>query len=1412
VLDWLQSGWEDPNGRIEVVRERNTTRGFETVTVSFSDDPVRIQALEEWRPRWERWAEAERPARAAMRVFERLYELRSRIELESERVELMLGDGRLQWKCDDGDVDHPVLLQRVELEFDPDVPEIRLVDADRVPELYGTVIDQGQGISSETFGKLRRELERGGYHPLSGEPTSAYLKRLVQLISPRGAFREESVPIVTGNDPVVSRDPALFLRVRVSGFPAAFERVLEDLEHRDELPVSITRLVGVTPPADSSEPPAARSPWGEPPDILLSKPANPEQVEVARALERHRAVIVQGPPGTGKSHTIANLIGHLVAHGKRVLVTSHTTKALRVLRGQLPETLRPLCVAVLENDLEARAQMEQSVREILSRLTTVQEATLEHEVADFGEQRTRLNGEIDDITRDLQAVREAEYRPIVIAGQATAPSDGARWVRDSIEGNDWIPSPLEPGAPIPLDPEELAELYGISARITSAEEGELGEGLPDLSALPDLTEFRAAVEAIAASEKPDAARFWSRQPSRSEVDALQQLFLLVTQTARDLGALQRWQRQIVAAGYAGGPDADLWRALQSQVQEAVSRWEKARPALLDHAPEISLKQTYEQTRTVVAEIVKHLESGGSLGSIRLFVNRKWKALVRGSRVNGQLPSTAPHFRALATRLSLEEGRRKLALRWARQAEPLGLAPFTKCGDPPEPALHEYSSTFESLLGWWRTRWNAISDALKQLAFKWDEFRAQELAKGPPAAPFDRDATLLAGPLPTIVGVRLGVARRDQALELLRTLEVVIESHRGPLCSQLLRAVQARNPEEYDAARNAVLDLAAKQELCQRRGDLLRKLGTAAAEWARAVRARDGVHGEPRLPGDVETAWRWRQLRQEIDRRAALDEIRLAEKLNHRRGDLRDLTVSLIDRRAWLGQKRRTDLHAQQALQGWADTQKKIGKGTGKRVPELQARARELLAKARDAVPVWIMPLNRVAESFDPRQNRFDVVIVDEASQADVSGLLCWYLGDRIAVVGDHEQVSPLAVGQQIGPIQQLINEHLAGIPNSHLYDGTTSIYHLARMCFGGAIALREHFRCVPDIIEFSNRLSYDNQIRPLRNPTSAQRPHVVEYVVDATAGSERTGKTNMAEARVIAALVKAVSEAPEYEGQTVGAISLLGDEQAGLIQDLTVGLVGAVELERRRFAAGNAAQFQGDERHVMFLSMVHAPTGTPLRLTSAELYKQRYNVAASRAKDQLWVVHSLDPNHDLKAGDLRRALIEHARDPSAKQRAVEAAQRRAESPFETAVIERLINAGYRLRPQVWVGHYRIDMVVEDGANEVALECDGDRYHGLDQIPADMVRQAILERAGWRFIRVRGTRFFRDPERTTAWIVDELQRLGVQPAGSLPADRAGDVAAEAFRERVVRRAHEIMRECGWLSAQGVLPMGPDEVMT
>src|SRR5260370_35853980 len=155
-----------------------------------------------------------------------------------------------------------------------------------------------------------------------------------------------------------------------------------------------------------------------------------------------------------------------------------------------------------------------------------------------------------------------------------------------------------------------------------------------------------------------------------------------------------------------------------------------------------------------------------------------------------------------------------------------------------------------------------------------------------------------------------------------------------------------------------------------------------------------------------------------------------------------------------------------------------------------------MSDCRSGAPVWVMLVSRVVENFDPRTTRFDVVIIDEASQSDVMALVALYLGKTVLVVGDHEQVSPSAVGQDLGIIQNLIFQYLPGIPNSDLYDAQISIYDLARQSFCGTTCLVEHFRCVPEIIQFSNLISYDYRIKPLRDASRVRlRPHTIAYLL-----------------------------------------------------------------------------------------------------------------------------------------------------------------------------------------------------------------------------------------------------------------------------------------------------------------------------
>ncbi len=188
--------------------------------------------------------------------------------------------------------------------------------------------------------------------------------------------------------------------------------------------------------------------------------------------------------------------------------------------------------------------------------------------------------------------------------------------------------------------------------------------------------------------------------------------------------------------------------------------------------------------------------------------------------------------------------------------------------------------------------------------------------------------------------------------------------------------------------------------------------------------------------------------------------------------------------------------------------------------------------------------------------------------------------------------------------------------------------------------------------------------------------------------------------------------------------------------------------------------------------------------------KQRYNVAVSRAKNQLWVVHSLDVYADLKPGDMRRDLIEYVMDPTAFCEQAKEIEAKADSPFEVSVAKSLVQNGYHIVQQWKVGAYSIDMVALFGDKKIAIECDGELYHsGEEKIREDMERQAILERLGWRFIRIRGSEYYRNPELTIKRVISELDDYGIEPE----AECANMKDYNNIKNDIIIRAEQILQE-------------------
>jgi very-short-patch-repair endonuclease len=315
--------------------------------------------------------------------------------------------------------------------------------------------------------------------------------------------------------------------------------------------------------------------------------------------------------------------------------------------------------------------------------------------------------------------------------------------------------------------------------------------------------------------------------------------------------------------------------------------------------------------------------------------------------------------------------------------------------------------------------------------------------------------------------------------------------------------------------------------------------------------------------------------------------------------------------------------------------------------------------------------------------------------------------------------------------------------------------------------LKEHFRCVPAIIEFSKREFYEHGITPLRIPKFSERldPPLIDVYVK---GGFRTGNVNRPEAEAIVDEIESIIEDPAMAGRSIGVVTLLGHEQAKLINDMVQKRISMHEIETRKIRVGQPAQFQGREADIILISNVleRGDSGIPRSLG----HSQRFNVAASRARDRMILFRSLS-HSDVNPATLTAQLLAHFRQPFHQDmRQVAVLRDLCESDFEREVYDELTGKGYRVKPQVAVGSFRIDFVVEGHNNRrLAVECDGDKYHGPNQWADDMMRQRVLERAGWVFWRTFASSFVLQRETVLESLYETLEKLGIDPIGSDTVD-------------------------------------------
>ncbi|WP_291098515.1 MULTISPECIES: AAA family ATPase [unclassified Flavobacterium] len=452
--------------------------------------------------------------------------------------------------------------------------------------------------------------------------------------------------------------------------------------------------------------------------------------------------------------------------------------------------------------------------------------------------------------------------------------------------------------------------------------------------------------------------------------------------------------------------------------------------------------------------------------------------------------------------------------------------------------------------------------------------------------------------------------------------------------------------------------------------------------------------------------------------------------------------------------------------------------------QYQILARKNSVQISKKLSCWVMKFNDVLNSVGNEPEIFDCIIVDEASQLDFNSLLLGYYTENMIIVGDDKQTSPSSLtGADGNDFEAIKNKHLDFLDSNIIHiKSDNSLFTLSKMIAGNSnLELKEHFRCVPELIEFSKFNFYNNSLRPLKQINGNRLQPKVPVFID---GAFTEEKIVHKEIEQIKAYLRNILTDEKYSNKTIGVVSLGLTKHTEKLKDIKEDLAnefGKDKIDKHKLIIEDSPKFQGDERDVMLVSLGVATdfeklkkneNAKPRAIISDQDEFKKINVALSRAKEQMILFHSVKSEH-LNSQDFRNKILnffyeevkpieELKLDYYNEIRNLHNTPTPFDSWFEYDIASELIGKGYSyIEPQYKVKedetyynhktnkqsyvNFKLDLVVHNNGKRVAIECDGDPFHSLPvDVAYDIERQEFLERVGWKVYRILYSAYKRNP--------------------------------------------------------------------
>ncbi|HOW36292.1 MAG TPA: DUF3320 domain-containing protein [Candidatus Omnitrophota bacterium] len=427
-------------------------------------------------------------------------------------------------------------------------------------------------------------------------------------------------------------------------------------------------------------------------------------------------------------------------------------------------------------------------------------------------------------------------------------------------------------------------------------------------------------------------------------------------------------------------------------------------------------------------------------------------------------------------------------------------------------------------------------------------------------------------------------------------------------------------------------------------------------------------------------------------------------------------------------------------------------------------------------PCLMMSPLTVAQFLEPDLFDFDLVIFDEASQVPPQDSIGAIMrGKQIVIAGDAKQLPPTSFFQSTVLDTEDDDEFDEYIPEDldSILDECASV-GLPRTL------LEWHYRSKHEsLIAYSNKYYYENRLNTFPNSIDVSDTLGIKFNYFPES-QYRKGGVNILEAQEVAKRVfQHFKENPDIS-LGVGTFSI---KQKYAIEDAVeelrkndTSLEDLFSPDRpEHFFVKNLESIQGDERDVIFISIGYGKDDSgklPMRFGPINQLggERRLNVLITRARRRLEIFSSIrGSDFDLTKTEsegvhLLKKYLDYAelgRSVLLQDIEYSNSSSYSDSPFEEAVYESLVRAGFKVHQQVGCSEYRIDMAIVDvelpGKYVLGIECDGANYHSsITARDRDRLRQQVLEGLGWNIYRIWSTDWFKNKKKETERLIEAIR--------------------------------------------------------